>query len=124
MSKTISKKMIELAPNKAKDTHLLIEVNYEKGGANLLGGPTRKRGYHLFAFPVEKFTPEGHDVALIRQELGKGLSVLLLEVSRQSKKAEEKAIALAAEQEAYLIEKVCTRYGLTVKQDCSCKEGA
>lgn len=112
--KTITKQYIELIPNENHtETHLLVELNYDKGDSNLFGYK-RKRGYHLYVYPIELFYPEGCQTALIKTELGKGLSMPLLEVSRQSKSAENKAIALAAEQKAMLIQKVCKRYGLTL----------
>ena len=48
--------------------------------------------------------------------MGKGLKILLKQVARRSKKAEDTAIQLAQERKAELIAAVCKEYGYEVEE--------
>jgi len=75
---------------------LKIKVYYDKGGMNYFSGKAEKRGYYLSVSPVKRnvstFNPN-----LVTEEYAafSGVKELLLEVQRQSTKAEKQAEDIA-----------------------------
>lgn len=114
----ISKKYLPLAPSESYTENTLeVTVGYDLGGYNWYSGGENKRGYYLYAIPMTKTTnkmDDGREYNTYSQQVGKGLKLLLKEVSRQSKKSAQEAIAMAAEKEAMVIERVCEQYGLVL----------
>lgn len=114
-----TKRYIPLADNEHKETHIELEVGYQLGGMNYWNYDNERRGYYLYATPCQLSThPTGTGVEWqsITTTVGRGYKWLLKEVSRQSKKAEAEAIAIANEKSDWLLAKVCERYGLTLKE--------
>lgn len=108
----ITEKYIPLVSNPgAYDENFLeVSVDYDLGGYNWFNSTYNKRGYYLYVTPCHRSN------GLVRTQLGKGLKYLLKEVQRQSKKAREEALAMAAEKEAMVVEMVCARYGFVVQK--------
>lgn len=113
----MEKKYIEIEKGSDGENVLQISVDYSLGGYNWYNGDQERRGYYLYCTPCEIRENEfrGASYKSVTQVLGKGLKILLKEVSRRSKKAEEEAIKIAEEKEDFVISKVCERYGLKLK---------
>lgn len=124
MRKTISTKRIDLAPGDYPENLLEVCLEYDSGNPSVLGWKGRARGFYLCCYVCERFTVEGSDVALIRYEYGKRKYKLILEVTRNTASAQKKALALAAEAEAELINQTCEYYGLMLAQATTNKEDA
>ena len=105
------KKFIELKENKNAN-FLKIETNYSLGGYNCFTHKTEPRGYYLSVSPVQRYERDG--VSFESYTAFSGVKLLLLEVSRKGKKAEEAAEKIAPEKESELIQYVCTKNGLEV----------
>lgn len=108
------KKYIELKENKNANA-LKIDVYYVLGGYNCFTHKTEARGYYLSASPVQRYERDG--VAFESYTAFSGAKLLLLEVSRKSKKAEAEAERIAAEKEKELIKYVCINNNLEVLQN-------
>ena len=80
------KKLLQVKENEKNFSHIEIEVIYHKDGR--FG-----RGYYLHADPVEIVNRGGYTMS--RHELFTGSSMLLINVTRKSKKAEAEAEAEA-----------------------------
>lgn len=80
---------------------LKVEVYYDKGGHNYLSGGWIRRGYYLMVVPVKR--EERNGIVLETVTAYSGAKMLLKEVQRQSKKAEQEALALAREKTNDLI---------------------
>lgn len=98
----------------AKSTQIKVDVYYSKGGTSYFSGAVERRGYWLSVLPVEV-----EDMGTYKSEAfmlfgNKGLRMFLLEVKRQSPKAEAEAVRLAAEKEAEVVAQVLAKSGLTV----------
>jgi hypothetical protein len=106
------KKFIALKENVSGNNFLKIETRYNLGGYNVFTYKPEARGYYLSVSPVKRFDLNG--VAMESYTAFSGVKVCVLEVTRQSKKAAERAEALAAEKEAELIEYLCKKYNLEV----------
>lgn len=109
------KKFLELNNNSMEATHLKIEVYYSLGGYNCFTYKPETRGYYLSVSPVKRSTREG--ITFESYTAFSGVKICLLEVSRKSKKAEEKAHELSIEKESELIAYICGRYGLEVSEN-------
>ena len=115
-----TKRYIPLVDNEHKETHIEVEVGYSLGGINYWNYQNESRGYYLYATPCQLSTHStgtGGEWQSITTTVGRGYKWLLKEVSRQSKKAEAEAIAIANEKMDWLIAKVCERYGLELKEE-------
>ena len=115
-----TKRYIPLEDNEHKETHIEVEVGYSLGGINYWNYQNESRGYYLYATPCQlgtHSTGTGGEWQSITTTVGRGYKWLLKEVSRQSKKAEAEAIAIANEKMDWLIAKVCERYGLKLKEE-------
>ena len=104
------KEYLQLKGNAKKCTHLKVEVYYNLGGMNYFTYKTEPRGYYLSMSPVERtvrngFISEGYTAF-------SGNKVLLKEVSRKSKKAEQEALKTAESIKNYYIDKVLEKNGL------------
>ena len=98
-----------------EENNLEIHIGYEKGGINWYNGQNNKRGYYLYCTPCQKnirTLDNGQSYSTISTILGKGVKMLLIEVSRQSKKAEETATAKAEAEKNTLVCEVLNRYNL------------
>ena len=115
----MQKKYIDLIPNKSnKETVLEVSVGYDLGGYNYWNNTINKRGYYLFCTPCELreiTVPKGIPYTTVTQIMGKGLKILLKEVTRQSKKAAAEADRLVEKQIEHLIQKTCVLYGLELR---------
>ena len=98
--------------------HLEITLDYSLGGYNYWNGNTDGRGYYLYVTPVSvgKSEYNGHEYETVSQILGQGSKMLLKQVARKSKKAEQESIVLAQEKKDELINYVCNKYGITLSQ--------
>lgn len=112
------KKYIDLEVGPTGENALEISVDYTLGGHSYLSGKNVSRGYYLYCTPCEvseKQLFNGKPYRTVTTTAFRGLKVLLKEVSRQSKKAEQEALNLAAEKEDWLVSEVCKSYGLKIK---------
>lgn len=108
------KKYIKLKEN--RDANVLkLEVYYNLGGYNVFTHKSEARGYYLSASPVQHFERDG--INFESYTAFAGVKLLLLEVSRKSKKAEAEAERIAEEKEAELIEYICNKNNLEVLQN-------
>ncbi len=108
------KKYIPIEPTNSEN-NLCLEVLYSKGGYNWFNGDAEHRGYYLHCTPVmlkEKQLDSGLQYTEKTITVGKGYKLMLKEVSRRSQKAENEANILAEEKADFIVEKVCSRYGL------------
>lgn len=106
---------LPLKENQRKFNVLRVSFGYDLGGHNWYNGKTERRGYYLYVTPCErkeKSLPDGRTYATYTEELGCGAKLLLKEVSRQSKKAEEAATCIAGDKEPELVTYLCNHYGL------------
>lgn len=110
----LQKEYIKLKENKDKETHLCIEMDYTLGGMNYYSCETNPRGYYLYATPCQ--LGNRGTCQCVSQVLGKGLKILLKEVTRKSKKAEDIATQIALERKSELIAAVCKEYGYEVEE--------
>ncbi len=112
------KKYIDIEPSDRENV-ICIEVGYSLGGHNWYNGQEERRGYYLYCTPCGISTHklnDGREYNTITNTLGKGLKLLLKQVSRQSVKAELEAIELAKENEEMLLNRVLSKYGLKLKE--------
>lgn len=110
----LEKEYIKLKENGDKETHLCVEMDYNLGGTNWYSHTPIPRGYYLYATPCT--LEDRGDYQTVSQVLGKGLKILLKQVARRSKKAEDTAIQIAQERKAELIAAVCKKYGYEVEE--------
>lgn len=110
----LQKEYIKLKENKDKETHLCVEMGYTLGGMNYYSGKTNPRGYYLYVTPCQLGNRGTYQT--VCQVLGKGLKILLKEVARKSKKAEDVATQIALERKSELIAAVCQEYGYEVEE--------
>lgn len=108
------KKLIPLKENKNAN-FIKLETHYNLGGYNCFTHKTEARGFYLSASPVQHFTRDG--ITFESYTAFTGAKLLLLEVSRKSKKAEAEAERIAEEKEAELIKYVCINNNLEVLQN-------
>ncbi len=108
------KKFIELKAN-ANANFLKLEVYYSLGGFNCFTYKNEARGYYLSVSPVQRSERDG--IVFESYTAFSGVKLLLLEVSRKSKKAEAEAERIAEEKEAELIAYICNKNQLEVLQN-------
>lgn len=108
------KKFIALKENRNAN-FLKVETAYNLGGYNCFTHKTESRGYYLHVSPVKRYTRDG--VQFESYTAFSGVKLLLLEVSRKSKKAEEAAEKMAVEEENNLIAFVCGKNNLEVLEN-------
>lgn len=100
-----------------KDGRVLeIEVSYSKGGINYFTGNRMRRGYSLHLTPVRLEVTQDGQVTMRSFTIGadpkdKGLASFLLEVARQSPKAQAQAETIAASRLNRVINEWLTRSG-------------
>ena len=89
---------------------LEVRVFYDLGGINYATYEPKPRGYYLSVTPlvVDKFSVSFQGFT--------GLHMLLNKVNRQSKKGEAEALRLMEQNEKMLIDEVCKRHGITLKE--------
>lgn len=110
----LEKEYIKLKANSDKETHLCVSMDYNLGGMNYFNYQEVPRGYYLYATPCKLEDRDGYRT--VTQVLGKGLKILLKQVARRSKKAEDTAIQIAQERKAELIAAVCREYGYELEE--------
>lgn len=110
----LKKEYIKLKENGDKETHLCVSMDYDLGGMNYFNYQEVPRGYYLYATPCKLSDRNGYSA--VETCLGKGLKILLKQVARRSKKAEDTAIQIAQERKAELIAAVCKEYGYEVEE--------
>lgn len=110
----LKKEYIKLKENGDKETHLCVEMDYNLGGMNYFNYQEVPRGYYLYVVPCT--LEDRGTYQTVSQVLGKGLKILLKQVARRSKKAEDTAIQIAQERKAELIAAVCKEYGYEVEE--------
>lgn len=107
---TISQKdVLTTTPGKV----LEVRVYYSKGGMSMFTYKQEPRGYYLAVTPMEITKGEGYTGRAFLM-FGAGRKALLLEVKRQSPRAEKEALALASEKEREILEAVAKLDGLTL----------
>ncbi len=89
---------------------LAVAVFYDLGGANYFSGGINRRGYYLSVRPVEVSRNEAGHVMTESSVMFNGTKMLLVEVNRQSKKAEAEALKKAEENKERLVESVMNEY--------------
>ena len=89
---------------------LEVTVYYDIGGYNYFTSTPKKRGYYLSVSPL---SVSGN---LVSYQGFSGTYMLLNEVKRQSKKGEADALKLLQENKQKLIDYVCNKHGITVKE--------
>ncbi len=98
------------AGSEGMESVIEVSVNYQKEA--YVGRP---RGYYLSANPIGIKRENGYSVNAFTIGAGpRGTKVLLLEVARQSPKAERQAIELGAEKEAATVAAVLSANGMTL----------
>lgn len=93
---------------------LEVRVYYDKGGMSMFTYKNEPRGYWLGVTPMEISQGEGYTGRAFMM-FGNGRKKFLLEVKRQSPKAEAEALRLAAECEKELLDAVCQLDKLTLE---------
>lgn len=103
---------------KVKDskTEIKMSTGYDLGGMNYFSGAVNRRGYYLYAQPVERSDSNGFRCE--STTLFSGFKVMLVEVSRKGKKAEATAEKLALEQSYQYAEKLANQLGLELTGEC------
>lgn len=89
---------------------LEVRIYYDLGGINYATYEPKKRGYYASVTPLVV-----SDCCTSFQGFT-GVSMLLNEVSRQSKKGEQEAIKLMEQNKQMLIDYVCNKHGITLKE--------
>lgn len=89
---------------------LEVTVYYDIGGYNYFTSTPKKRGYYLSVSPL---TVSGN---MVSYQGFSGTYMLLNEVKRQSKKGEEEALKLLPQFKQKLIDYICNKHGITVKE--------
>ncbi len=97
---------------KVKDskTEIKMSTGYDLGGMNYFSGAVNRRGYYLYAQPVERSDSNGFRCE--STTLFSGFKVMLVEVSRKGKKAEATAEDLAREQAQRYAEQLAGQLGM------------
>lgn len=108
------KKFIALKENRNAN-FLKIETAYNLGGYNVFTHKSEPRGYYLSVSPVNRYTRDG--IGFESYTAFSGVKLLLLEVSRKSKKVEAAAEQIAAEKESELIRYICEKNNLEVLEN-------
>jgi hypothetical protein len=80
---------------------LKVQIDYEKGGMNYFSGRETTRGYYLYVYPVRRELVDGR-VMIESFTAFSGGKKLLLEVSRKSDKAYEKACSMLDENKDFI----------------------
>lgn len=89
---------------------LSVSIFYDLGGMNYFSGGVNRRGYYLSVRPVSVSRDETGRVVTESSVMFNGTKMLLVEVNRQSKKAEAEALKKAKENKERLIESVMNEY--------------
>ncbi len=89
---------------------LSISIFYDLGGTNYFSGEINRRGYYMAVRPVSVSRSEDGRVMTESSIMFNGTKMLLVEVNRQSKKAEAEALKKAEENKERLIESVMNEY--------------
>ena len=92
-----------------KCNFLEVKVYYDLGGYNYFTSQPKRRGYYLSVSPLQV------DDVFVSYQGFSGTCMLLNEVKRQSKKGEEEALRLMPEHEQQLIDYVCNKHGIKLK---------
>lgn len=98
-------------------TEVRVTTGYDLGGSNFLSGTMNRRGYYVYVQPVRRGSREG-GIQSVSFGLFEGFKQLLLEVTRQSGKAEAEAEAMAAEIADRLAGQMAAEAGFGLTGDC------
>lgn len=85
------------------------KVVYDIGGISWATSQPKKRGYYIHCSPLDV------GGGFVRYQGFSGTCMLLNEVKRQSKKAEQEALKLYAENKQKLIDYVCNKHGIKLR---------
>ena len=99
--------------NDGKDVRcnvLEVRIYYDLGGYNYATGEPKPRGYYLSVTPL---VVSGYCTSY---QGFTGAYMPLNQVSRQSKKGEQEAIKLMEQNKQTLIDYVCNKHGITLKE--------
>jgi hypothetical protein len=107
-------KYIAVNENANGYTDIKIRVYYDLGGYNLATYTPKKRGYYVSVIPVERTRKNGYTME--RTDAFSGTIYFITEVKRQSKKAEADAHEKARQVEKTLIQWICDKNSLTIKE--------
>lgn len=89
---------------------LEVKVYYDLGGVSWATGDRNKRGYYLSVSPLQVSSNT------VMYQGFSGMYYFLNEVARQSKKGEEIALKLAQESKKMVIDAVCKKHGIELKE--------
>ena len=93
--------------------YIKVEFYYSKGGMNYMTYKNEKRGYYISVTPVKR---EDRGSYCMESYVGfSGFKDCLLEVTRQSKKAEETAREIFYQEKSRYINYLIERHGLTLE---------
>jgi hypothetical protein len=109
------KKYIEVKENTSDITHLKVEVYYDLGGYSYFTYTEKKRGYYVSVTPVKRWIVDG--VQMESFAAFTGFKMLVKEVSRKSKKANDEVIQAAEKIQGKMIACVCQEQKLEVKEN-------
>lgn len=87
-----------------------VKLYYDLGGMNYFTGNAERRGYYL------SVTPYGSNGSSKVYTAFTGTKILLLEVKRKGKKAQEQAMKRVDEFKNELVKHVCSKNKLTLKE--------
>lgn len=101
----MERKTLESIPHDGlkNGTHIDVELYYSKGGVSYLSGEISPRGYYVRVAPVTR------KHGMLSFVLFTGVSKLLLQTSRFSKRQFEQAVEMAKAATPTLIEQVLTQ---------------
>lgn len=108
-------KYIKITENtRDKCNFIKIYFHYDLGGYNYFTHRTKPRGYYLTVLPVERGGRLEGFTAF------SGISELLQECSRKSKKAEAQALAKLPEFEKIMLDYIVNKYGYKTEGEQQC----
>ncbi len=113
-------KYIPIETTKDGENAISVSVGFSDGGYNWYNGDNESKGYYLYCNPCNVATHQMHDgteYKTFTETLGKGAKILLKEIKRRSEKQMKEAFSIASEKEAALVEYVCSKYGLIIKEE-------
>ena len=102
-------KYIKIMENGGNNTHIKITFDYDLGGMNYFTGRTKKRGYYLTVYPVQRDGDMEGFTAFT------GVSECIQECTRKSTKAETAAREKMPAYEKIMVEYITKKYGYIIE---------
>ncbi len=104
----------EYLPTTTDKKFIKVEAYYSKGGMNYFNGASERRGYYLSVMPVERSNERGYTTESFM--MFSGTKKLLLEVARQSPKAQDQAKALIDGSKDELVQYIVKKSNLVLAE--------